>query len=637
MSLDSEQLRTHFFDDNLSCASLSEATRSLVEHTTSDVRVIELDGGTPALLHGGTVLGADFDGESLFGVVQRAGSQPTFVVFGLGMGQTVRGLRALGPAKLVVFEPDPAIIRCYFESGPSDLQEIPIVCTLHDLSQIWPRLSNGKQSITLVKTPGYSERFPEQAKALHEAVGELVQRSGVNDATHRLRARVWIQDVLANLELLRKHPSFLALTGQYRGVPAFIVGAGPSLGKNGRQLADAAKKGIVIALNSSARALDSYGVEPQVLACMESIDVSQLFEQVSYIDRVVRAISLTGHPNTLRTGTGPLLPVFEGIQQQNGPLSELLGFPGLSVSGSVSTLAFSLALRLGCSPIVFVGQDLAYTDGQAYAVGSAYQDSRVRLAADGEHLEHDWCDTLKETHNQGENKMIEREPLCEVAAWGGRGLAMSTIGFSAVRAWLENSSLLLAREQPETRLINATEGGARIAGFEECTLSELLATLPERDITAASIRRDAERIRGPLSAERLFRWCTEQAALARTVRHAARRIRRLGEAALVALDLEQHAKVKRCFEKLDIAELALKESVSRMPFVDAWSHAEIDRVVELSGSAHTLKDDRDRARRSIALEMAIGRVIEDAGGELEHALSKLSLEFAVPTTVTATS
>ena len=636
MSLDPEQLRSYFLEDNLARARLSDTTRSLVQSATGDAKVVELDDGFPALLHGGNVLGAEFDSESLFAVVQRAGNQPTFVVFGLGMGHTIRGLRAFSSGKLVVFEPDPAIIRSYYENGPSDLHDVPIVCTLHDLTQIWPRLSNGKQSVTLVNTPGYSERFPEQAKALHETLGELVQRSGVNDATYRLRARVWIQDVLANLDLLREHPSFLALAGQYRGVPAFIVGAGPSLGKNGRQLADAAKKGIVIALNSSARALDSYGVEPQVLACMESIDVSPLFAGVSYIDRVVRAISLTGHPQTLRTGAGPLLPVFEGIHQQNGPLSQLLGFPGLSVSGSVSTLAFSLALRLGCSPIVFVGQDLAYTEGKAYAAGSAYEQSRVRLAADGEHLEHDWCDTLKQTHNQGDNKMTEREPLRAVPAWGGNGHVMSTIGFSAVRAWLESSSTVLARDLPETRLVNATEGGARIQGFEECALSELLATLPERDITAASIRRDAERIRGPLGTEKLFSWCQEQAALARAVRHAARRIRRLGETARAALDQNQHAKLKKCFEKLDIAELALKESVFRMPFVDAWSHADIDRVVELSGLSQVLKDDRDRARCSISLEMAIGQVIEDAAGEIEHALARLSAQFQRATNTTTT-
>ncbi len=630
MSLDSAQLKASFLHDNLARARISPDARGMVEEASSSARVVELDDGTPVLSLGSELLGADFDPESLLDVTERAGNPVTFVVFGIGMGHTVRGLRAFSSAPLVVFEPNPALLRSFFESGPSDLSDVPIACSLHELTQIWPRLSNGKQSVTVVNTPGYSELFPEQAQSLRKTVGELVQRSGVNDATHRLRARIWIQDVFANLELLRQHPTFLALAGQYQGVPAFIVGAGPSLGKNGRLLADAAKKGIVFALNSSARALDSYGVEPQVLACMESIDVSHLFQGVSYIDRVTRAISMTAHPQNLRTGGGPLLPVFEGIQQQDLPLTALLGFPGLAVSGSVSTLAFSLALRLGCSPIVFVGQDLAYTDGKAYAAGTAYEDSRVRLSADGQSLEHDWCETLKATHNQGANKLNDREPMLEVVAWGGAGKAISTIAFAGVRSWLEAASIVLAKSNPETRLVNATEGGARIAGFEECPLSELLATLPERDISAASLRQHAERIQAPLSSEHLARWCDEQAALAGAVRHAARRLRRLAEVNLAALDREQLSKVRQGFHKLEIAELALKQAIRRMPFVDAWTHAEIDRVVEACGSLETVKDDQDTAQRSVSLELSLGAVIERGAGELERQLMKLGEGFRAP-------
>ena len=624
MSLDSAQLKTLLFDANAARAQLSDATLKLVKEAPRSASVVELPDGAPALKQGERILGAALDEESLLEIAQRAGHPITYVVFGLGMGHTVRGLRAQTSAKIVVFEPDPGIVRSYFESGPSDLAEVPIVCTTHELIQIWPKVSNGKQSVTLLNTPGYSELFPEQAKSLREALGQLVQRGSVNDATHRLRSRTWIQDVLANLELLCEHPTFLALAGKYRGVPAFIVGAGPSLGKNGRQLAEATKKGIVIALNSSARALDKYGVEPQVLMCMESIDVSALLEQVSYIDRVVKAFSLTGHPRSLRVGKGPRLPVYEGLPQLNGPLVPLLGYAGIPVSGSVSTLAFSLAQRLGCSPIVFVGQDLAYTDGKAYAPGTPYEESRVRVGADGESLEHDWCATLKNTHNQGEDKMVEREPLRPAVAWGGRGTVTSTIGFGVVRNWLETASVVLATETPDVRLINATEGGARIEGFEESTLAELLATLPERDITAESIVYEAERMQTPLGRKRLGAWCSEQVGLARKVRHAARRIRRLGETALVALDRNQSPKIRKCFEKLDIAELALKEAVLGMPFVDCWTHADVHRVIDANGFSVSVRDNHDSARRAVSLELSIAGVVEDGAIEVEQHLVKLA-------------
>jgi Protein of unknown function DUF115 len=630
MSLDSAQLKNLLFDDNVARSRLGDATLALVQSAPSLSSVVELDDGTPAIRRDNRILGAVLDEEALLDITQRAGNPMTFVVFGLGMGHTVRGLRAHSSAKIVVFEPDPGIVRSYFESGPSDLAEVPIVCTVHELTQIWPRVSNGKQGVTLLNTPGYPELFPEQAQGLREALGQLVQRGGVNDATHRLRSRLWIQDVLANLDLLCEHPTFLALAGKYRGVPAFIVGAGPSLGKNGKQLAEATKKGIVFALNSSARALDKYGVEPQVLACMESIDVSHLLEQVSYIDRVVKAFSLTGHPRSLRVGKGPRLPVYEGLPQLNGPLIPLLGYPGIPVSGSVSTLAFSLAQRLGCSPIVFVGQDLAYTDGKAYASGSAYEESRVRVAADGQSLEHDWCDTLKNTHNQGTNKMLEREPLRCAVAWGGSGTVTSTIGFGVVRSWLETASIVLAKETPDVRLINATEGGARIEGFEECTLAELLRTLPDREITAASIVQDAERAQTPPSRERLGAWCREHAGLAGKVRHAARRIARLGEATLVALDQNQTKKISKCFEKLDIAELGLKEAVARMPFVDSWTHADVQRVAEANALNAKARDNRDSARSSVSLELSLARVIEDGASELEQQLCTMAEQFGTP-------
>jgi hypothetical protein len=616
------ELATQFLHRNLCDARLSKELKELVLSAPHSARIVETEAGLIGLSDDqGLVFATAHDDLTIFEIARRATDDATLVVFGLGVGHAVRQLRALTRARLAVFEPDPGILRAHFESGPSDLRDVPIVCSIHELNQLWTRLSHANQSVTLVNTPGYPRLFPEQAHELGEALGQLVQRNNINDATHRLRARVWIQDLLANVALLTEHPSFLALAGKYRGVPAFIVGAGPSLGKNGQQLAEATQKGIVFAVNSSARALASYGVEPQVLACMESIDVSHLLKEVPYIDRVIRAFSLTAHPQTLRTGSGPALPVFEGIAQLNEPMRALLGFPGLMVAGSVSTLAFSLAQRLGCSPIVFVGQDLAYTNGQAYASGTPYEASSVRRSDDGDYLEHDWCETLKTTHNQGENRMLEREPLREVAAWGGSGTVFSTIGFSAVRSWLETASIVLAREFPDVRLINATEGGSRISGFEELRLEQVLSELPVRNITAKSLSEDARHEAPPVSIEKLTSWCRHHAHLARTVREAARRIRRLTELGLSALKSGNASQVVRNFSKLEEAERTLKEAVAHMPFVDAWAHAELATQMDESKPASV--DDQQNASRAMLLEQRIAAVIERSAHDVQAEFERL--------------
>src|SRR4030095_16884747 len=40
----------------------------------------------------------------------------------------------------------------------------------------------------------------------------------------------------------------------------------------------------------------------------------------------------------------------------------------------VAPLAFYLAEYLGCDPIIFVGQDLGFSDGLAYTPGTSYED-----------------------------------------------------------------------------------------------------------------------------------------------------------------------------------------------------------------------------------------------------------------------
>ena len=173
MSSASAQLKALFFEENVRRAPLGSVTRSLVEQACDVGEVIELPDGSSGIAHNKRLLACDFDEEALLAVAQNAGAEATLVVFGLGMGHTVRGLRAVSRAPIVVFEPDPGIVRSYFESGPSDLGDVTIVCTTHDLGQIWQKVSHGNQSVTVVNTPGYAELFPEQAKLVCETVAEL--------------------------------------------------------------------------------------------------------------------------------------------------------------------------------------------------------------------------------------------------------------------------------------------------------------------------------------------------------------------------------------------------------------------------------------------------------------------------------
>jgi len=613
------KLHRAFLESNLDRLWLGERTRERIAAAEGQATLVCQNDGTPLWSHRGALLGAPTDDLSLDRAVRESPRDSAYVVFGIGLGHTARALRALTDAPILIYEPDPVLLKSTLEVGPSDLGEYPIVCTLHDLTQLWPVFGGNRENVTLISTPGYSSLYSAEDRDLREAVTQLVQRCSVNEATHRVRAREWISDVLENLELLTSAPFFLGLAEKYQNVPAFIVGAGPSLGKNAALLADAAKKGIVFAVNSSALSLARRGITPQVVACMESIDLSALLSQVPYLDQVVRAFSMTAHPKTLRTGRGPLLPVYEGLPQFS-PMAALGQAPGLAVCGSVSTLAFSLAQRLGCSPIVLVGQDLAYTGGQAYVSGSPYEGSRVKLSADGTSLVHERSAALKAAND----KLIEQEPLREITAWGGEGTVHSTIGFATVRNWFELAADVLAHDRPEQRLINATEGGARVSGFEERTLAEVLAPLPELHITPQSIAEAAHRERPPLSRERLAAWAQKQLDGARGAHHAARRVRRLAQVAERAVAKDDPRAITRAFGKLEHAERALRASVGASPFVDGYSWTAVDAVMQETRDEH---DHSLSAERAVRAEARIAAAIESCTRDLELKLEGLIGHF----------
>ncbi|MDF3065120.1 MAG: hypothetical protein K0R38_721 [Polyangiaceae bacterium] len=614
--LPARDLSHAFLESNLKRLWIGDRTREHVERAQASGEVLYTTDGTPVLRHRGALLGAPSDDLWLDRAVRESPRDSAYLVFGLGLGHTARALRAVTDAPIMIYEPDPGIMRRALEVGPSDLGAFPIVCTAHDLTQLWPSFGGNRDHVTLISTPGYVGVYDREDRDLREAVTQLVQRRSVNDATHRIRAREWISDVLENLELLCDSPFFLGLAEKYKDVPAFIVGAGPSLGKNAELLADAAKKGIVFAVNSSAQSLARRGVTPQVVACMESIDLSTLLEQVPYLDDVVRAFSMTAHPKTLRTGKGPLLPVYEGLPQFT-PLVGLGKANGLAVCGSVSTLAFSLAQRLGCSPIVLVGQDLAYTDGQAYAAGTPYEGSKVALSADGQSIVHQRSATLHAVSGL----KIEQEPLREATAWGGSGTVFSTIGFSAVRNWLELAADVLAHDRPDQRLVNATEGGARVTGFEELRLADVLAPLPERNISARDIAVAAHAAQPPLSRARLVDWLSVQLEGARAARHAARRVRRLAEAAERVVSRDDPRAITRAFAKLEGAERALRAAVARSPFVDAYSWTAVDGIMQAAGGDHS--DNHQSAVSAVQAEARVASAIEACTRELEAKLTEV--------------
>lgn len=611
-----------FLEENLDALALPEIAQREIVAATAKGRIVHTSDMTPLIEVDGQLLGAPLPDDEIRTIVRRAGPRTVFLVFGMGMGHVARALRDQSEQPVLVFEPDAGILRTMLEHGPTDLGGINVIISTHGLMGAWVQIGREHLDAIIVRTPGYSSVYQEQLLALPNAIQDIFQRIGITQNTYEARARTWVEDILANLETIVGTAPFMSLAAKYRDVPAFIVGAGPSLDKNVRLLEEASKKGIVFAVNSSAKALARHGIAPHVLACIESIDSSKLLAELPFIDDVVRAFSLCAAPNILKTGKGPLLPIHEFLPQFARPLEQLTGVPGVAVCGSVSTAAFSIAHALGCSPIVLLGQDLAYTSGRTHASGSWWEDSRATVSKETGEMKLDWSVALKKIgHRHGS------EPLTEIPAWGGEGTVFSGVSFTGIRGWFESAASVLREGRQGLQLVNATEGGGRIDGFEEKRLEDILRDLPEIDISCESLAAAAAEAGKPVTQEHVAAWAKAQAELTENVRNAARRLRRRGESALGAIRSEDAKRIFKSFEALEKAETAMRAAVHAASLVDLWAHGAVTETSDEDPSADT-NDSRAEAERATQRGIRVAGAIERSATELRQKLLEAAGRFA---------
>jgi hypothetical protein len=235
-----------------------------------------------------------------------------------------------------------------------------------------------------------------------------------------------VENALRNVQLLSATAPLAGFLKSLPGLPAVIISAGPSLDANAAELRGLGDRALLIAVDTAVKPLSRHGVAPHLVLAVDPRERNVLNLAGTDLSRSVLLCELATHPDLVRLpARGTVLFAAEGALGQ--ALAALgIELPWLSAFGSVATAALDLACRAGCQPVLFVGQDLAYTGGQAYAAGTAPGGSPL-----GPESEERWARDLD-----------------------GRSVRTSE-RLLAFRDWMERR---MARE-PSRLFINASEGG----------------------------------------------------------------------------------------------------------------------------------------------------------------------------------
>jgi len=266
------------------------------------------------------------------------------------------------------------------------------------------------------------------------------------------------KNYLRNLLLLPEARNGQKLYGQFKGVPAIICGAGPSLAKNFSTLEHLRDRALILAGATAMNALNTYdfiphfgiGIDPNP-AQFTRLIMNQAYEvPYFYKNRFLNEALKIVHGDHLFLTGSMGHSIGKWVEEELGIAAQDLedGF-------NVVNLSTALAVALGCNPIIFVGLDLAYTDMHSYAPGI---------------INHP-------LHNLRENfrtKGMHEELVSKEDIFGKPILTLWK--------WISESAWYTeyARKHPETLFINATEGGIGFAGIPNMPLKVVSETLLKR-------------------------------------------------------------------------------------------------------------------------------------------------------------
>ncbi len=210
----------------------------------------------------------------------------------------------------------------------------------------------------------YSEIFKEEWEELRSKFIKQAENFTVDFATRRMYGELWIHNNIKNAGRLYGASNAQGLTGRFKDVPAVLVSAGPSLEKNMELLGSVKDNCIVMAAGSAIGRLEKNGITPHF---MVGIDATEGEER---IHRAVKSKEIYFiYTNQIAVGS---VEAYKGPKFfMNYPTdlfsAELLRFAGINssffLSGpSVANTCFDILFKMGCNPIILIGQDLAYTN-----------------------------------------------------------------------------------------------------------------------------------------------------------------------------------------------------------------------------------------------------------------------------------
>lgn len=255
-----------------------------------------------------------------------------------------------------------------------------------------------------------------------------------------------------------RHRGVSDLKDIFKGKPCVTVSTGPSLEKNIHLLRDNAHKVVIVAVGQALRILLAQDIMPDFICTVDFGEVNMAhFDGLEHSGVPLICLNRTYAP-LIQRWQGPKFVAAAPVDVAERSVASILNHKGnIEQGGSVAHMCFGVTQHMGCDPIIFMGQDLALTDkshsSQADAMGT------VKVKEDGTI---DWDVTDQRCSIHGKSHSMGY--MITVPGYWGKPV-MTNVGLASFITAFERMI-----ESCQVRVINCTEGGAKLKGSDQMRL-----------------------------------------------------------------------------------------------------------------------------------------------------------------------
>lgn len=393
------------------------------------------------------------------------------IVYGLSDGKSILKLCEKRPAcRVIVYEPCQDIFWKAMEyKEVAELAEQENVCLIvkgvceeyffHALQSILDY--SNFQLVVQAVLPNYLQLFRQEYQEMLDVYKSAVEIIIFTRNTMILRGVEIQHNAYGLARDMIESNSIIQLmnitnTKEMKDIPAILVAAGPSLDKNVEDLKKARGKAFLMAVDTSLNTVLEHGIIPDMTMSIDSRKPLNLFKKPEF-ENIPIALSMNSNKEVVKKNHARHFYEIDDQSYING-IIEKMGKKSMQLptGGSVANNALSLLYEMGFRTIILVGQDLAYPGGVEHTE-AAYGKGNDKV------------DTKKKNYIEVEDNF--------------GNMVMTETNMNIYRKWIEN----YIAAYDDLNVINATEGGAKIAGTEFITLSEAIRRYCKKDFDTKKI------------------------------------------------------------------------------------------------------------------------------------------------------